>query len=221
MSNKAQKLSQGKSALKQANSTSSSGEHSTNVVSEPVGGLKMGAKPREFKLSGELRFVTFSGLNLWRQRQDHCRWIRSFIEQDQERTFLVTLPFRRYEPLIHARETSRRMVRRWEAVVDGWVRILERGGRGVHLHIVVHVLVQLQARTEILAVSAVIKRYQSKERIGNWSVEPVRDAQLTSEYLTKQFRPGNTRYRVKSKSITYSASIQRQPWWLAKQEVVP
>jgi hypothetical protein len=63
-----------------------------------------------------------------------------------------------------------------------------------------------------------IRRHNERTKlVGHWEAEPVRDAESLSRYLVKTLLPENKRYRVKGRAITYSESIQRPPWWLARE----
>jgi hypothetical protein len=152
---------------------------------------------------------------LWRRRKDHERWIKTFVSEDKERTLLVTLTFCQFVTVCYAKEVARRVVR-WlkRGVIESWVRVLERGGGGVHIHLLLRLEGELSAATGLESIAIEIRRRKRSQRIGRWQVEPVRDSGRISAYLVKTLLPENVRNRVGGRCIEYSQNIQRRPWWL-------
>jgi hypothetical protein len=158
------------------------------------------------------------------RKTDHSRWIRDFIEADPEHTLFLTLTFCRFETVVHAKETARRLVRWLKGVVDGWVKVFERGDGGVHVQVVLHAVMHLSGGVDVdaglKAIAEIVRAHKKSERIGNWRVEPIRDAAGLAQYLTKTLEPGASG-RVSGCSVTYSQNIKRRPWWLSQQADTP
>jgi hypothetical protein len=152
-------------------------------------------------------------VRLWRKRTDNERWIKRFILADQARTVLVTISFRRFVRVVHAKEVGKRVVRWLKGVMKSWVRVLERGKGGVHVHFVVRLSGQLGIETGIKSIEVMIDGRKRAQEIGRYEVKPVDDAGKLSRFLVKTLEPRNWRGRVPGRPITYSAGVERPKWW--------
>jgi hypothetical protein len=132
------------------------------------------------------------------------------------RSVLVTVNFDGWQTVGHAREVARAIVRWLEGLIDGWVKIIEKGRRGVHLHFVVRLAPGVWAG--VRRIEARIGRCQrERDHIGGCVAESVKDAGRLAAYLTKSFSEKHRHGRVCRYPITYSQSIARRPWWLGEE----
>ena len=75
-------------------------------------------------------------LRRWQRMKDHERWIRDFIVEAHDRTLFVTVTFYRFASARQAKAAARRFLRkRLAAVIEAYVRVIERQGNGrAHIH---------------------------------------------------------------------------------------
>jgi hypothetical protein len=167
------------------------------------------------QLSPDRLWISPREFALWRRRRDHERWVKGFILVDQACTLLVTLTFCRFVTVTHAKDVSRRVVR-WlkDGVIESWVRVLERGEGGIHVHLLLRLEGGLSVATGIESIAVTIRRHRRSQRIGRWQVELVRDSDWLSRYLVKTLRPENWRCRVSGRCIEYGRNVERLRYWL-------
>jgi hypothetical protein len=157
-------------------------------------------------------------MRLWQRHEDHYHWIRSFILGDQERTIFVTLSFRRFVTVVHAKEVAKKVVRWLQSeVTESWIKVLERGGGGVHIHLLVRLKRSVSAKCGLESLEITIQRHNQRRKVvEKLDVRRVWDAEGMSEYLVKTLLQENKAGRVPGRAITHSEDIDKAPWWLRK-----
>jgi hypothetical protein len=154
----------------------------------------------------------------WRRRDNHKRWIRSFILADLAHTVEVRITFARFITLAQVRHVTRRVVRWLRRLIGSWVKILERGRGGIHAHLIVRLACGVQAQTGIEQIEAMIARSKRpRDHLGRCQAKGVRSAAATARYLTKTLAREQAHNRVAGYCITYSGDIVRKPWWLEEE----
>jgi hypothetical protein len=152
--------------------------------------------------------IDWKNLRRWQRRKDHERWIRDFIVEAHDRTLFVTVTFYRFASARQAKAAARRFLRkRLAAVIEAYVRVIERQGNG-RAHI--HWLLRLISSASVCgwkAIELAIARHGKGLGFGRYQVEFVGHPLKLARYLTKTLT--DSEERVDGKVITYSTNIRR------------
>jgi hypothetical protein len=147
-------------------------------------------------------------LRRWQRRKDHERWIRDFIVEAHDRTLFVTVTFYRFASARQAKAAARRFLRkRLAAVIEAYVRVIERQGNGcAHIHLLLR-LISSASVYGWKAIELAIARHGKGLGFGRYQVEFVRHPLKLARYLTKTL--ADSEERVEGKVVTYSTNIRR------------